>query len=222
MLPAAHDCLHKGLGQQNPGAPACFGTNCGCQRTPGNFQNFQFPSPATTWKVTHEGQLSPMGRMRTSPGMGSQGCSVPVELFGTGCAFPQARGCSEPVKTSTVCVLWNYRRGLRKETPPGRHSQMGRGNTGSWRGLWDPSGKRSDLLISGHALTSSSTIVCPAFPSLWITAQRGTTCSKAIPLCRKVPPAAAAAVPLSLLRAPTEPGLISLVEIGFGLVVTEG
>lgn len=116
-----------------------------------------------------------------------------------------------PVKTSTVCALWNYKRGLRKETPPGRHSQMGRGNTGNWRGLWDPSGKTRSPDFrpcphqqQHHRLSSISIPV--------VTAQRSTTCSKAIPLCRKVPPAAAA-VPLSLLRAPTESGLISLVQM---------
>lgn len=38
-------------------------------------------------------------------GMGSQGCSVPGKLFGTGYAFPQAQGHSDPVKISPVCVV---------------------------------------------------------------------------------------------------------------------
>lgn len=75
--------------------------------------------------------MSLMGRTRTSlcwgSGMGSQGCSVPVKLFGTVCAFPQAHGHSDPVKISTVCVVWNYKHGLEEGDTPRKPQPEGKG-----------------------------------------------------------------------------------------------
>lgn len=72
---------------------------------------------------------------------------------------------------------------------PGSHSQKGRGDTGNWRGLWEPSGKTrsSDFRPCLHQQEHH----CLSIISISVdnTAQR--TCPKAIPLWRKVPPAAA-------------------------------
>lgn len=130
---------------------------------------------------------------------GGQGCSVLVKLFGTGCTFPQAHGPCDPLKTSTVCVVCNYKHELDEGDILGSHRQKGRKDTENRRGLWDASGKtRSpNFRPCPHQQEPycSSSISIPVDD----TAQRTTTCSKAIPLWRKVPPSAAA--PLSLVRA---------------------